>query len=193
MDKLTSKVNKHETDVIELQEGQKDNLKKLDDLTARVDIDNETLVDNTERLDKLDRDDKLMELRATETEAQVTDLVSNNIANPRLDKLESEVTMLKDILNKKETAKPHDIPDSAHIKAGNDQIRNPCVSPNVSSGNISSDKTVSSKQDSPEKDIYREARGKIGLYPISIEDIRQFLDGEVDDLDLMKKYQQSAY
>ena len=69
LDKLTSKVNKHETDFIELQEGQKDNLKKLDDLTARVDLDNETLVDNTESLDKLDRDYKLMELRATETEA----------------------------------------------------------------------------------------------------------------------------
>ena len=51
------------------------NLKKLEDLTSKVDLDNETLVDNTERLDKLDRDYKLMELRATETESQVTDLV----------------------------------------------------------------------------------------------------------------------
>ena len=102
LSKINEKVTKNETAIVELQDKQKDNIEKVDDLTARMNVDNEILVDNTESLDKIDKDNKLMELRVTETETQVTELVSGSLTNPRIAKLENEVQMLKDIFDRKE-------------------------------------------------------------------------------------------
>ena len=115
-----------------------------------------------------------MELRVTETETQVTELVSGSLTNPRIAKLENEVQMLKDIFDRKE------IENSQEKETRKDDviIEDPPRKNNVTFRN-----------ETMEKDIFRDARGKIGLYPITIEDIRYFSDGNVDDVDLMTKYQ----
>ena len=102
LSKINEKVTNNKTAIVEVQDKQKDNIEKVADLTARMNVDNEILVDNTERLDKIDKDNKLMELRVTETETQVTELVSGSLTNPRIAKLENEVQMLKDIFDRKE-------------------------------------------------------------------------------------------
>ena len=56
LSKINEKVTKNKTAIVELQDKQKDNIEKVDNLTARMNVDNEILVDNTERLDKIDKD-----------------------------------------------------------------------------------------------------------------------------------------
>ena len=63
LDKMSSRITLNEQSITAIQEGQKDLTEKVDNLTARYDVDSETLVDNTERLDNIDRTNKCFELR----------------------------------------------------------------------------------------------------------------------------------
>ena len=55
LDRMNKKVNDNEADIREIKEDNKKIKDKLTELTARVNVDNESVVDNTERLDKMDR------------------------------------------------------------------------------------------------------------------------------------------
>ena len=53
LDRMNKKVNDNEADIREIKEDNKEIKDKLTELTARVNVDNESVVDNTERFPRL--------------------------------------------------------------------------------------------------------------------------------------------
>ena len=45
------------------------------------------------------------------------------------------------------------------------------------------------KSSSPNQDNFKDARGKVGLFPISIDDIKQHVKDDADDISIMTKYE----
>ena len=101
IEKLNTKVNKAESDIVGIRDDVKVIKDDIIDLTARVDTDNEITVDNTERLDKIDKDNKCFEIRLKEAESLIDKMGKQEVANPRINRLEKEVESLKQSLTKK--------------------------------------------------------------------------------------------
>ena len=167
---INSKVNQNEKDIIEIKDKQNENSEKITNLTAKVDVDNDQLVDNTERLDKIDKDAKCYELRLKEVENTVDKYMNEKV---NIGKIETQIKELKDSMNK-----------SINNKSFVDAVKTP---PSKQAG-PSVSKSVSKSPSSPNKDLFKEARGKVGLYPITIDDIKKFTEEEDDDICLMTKY-----
>ena len=88
-------------------------------------------------------------------------------------KIETQIKELKDSMNK-----------SMNNKSFIDAVKTP---PSKQTG-PSVSKSVSKSPSSPNKDLFKEARGKVGLYPITIDDIKKFTEAEDDNICLMSKY-----
>ena len=181
LDKMSSRITQNEQSITAMQEGQKDLTEKVDNLTARYDVDSETLVDNTERLDNIDRTNKCFELRLKETEKSIDEINSKGGNNPKLDKLGRELSELKNSLSKKSYA------DIVQENSNNKEDQKSPQTPKLNSQKLAERK---SPQSTTGDDIFKEARGKIGLYPIGIEDIKKYGDQDVDDIEIMTKYSQ---
>ena len=158
-----------------VQEKQVENTAKITEIEARVNLDNEQVVDNTERLDKIDRDIKLNDVRIKEVEDHISEISKEKEENNRMLIMEKEIKQIKEQMkNNPSDDKSPKVVKSPIIKSPKKQFDGNRSSPQ---GNNSLD-----------ADKYKEARGKIGLYPISCEDIRVFSDGKTDDVELMTKY-----
>ena len=175
LDRMNKKVNDNEADIREINEDNKEIKDKLTELTARVNVDNESVVDNTERLDKVDRTLKLMELRCKETEGQVTEIMTDSVNSPRLVNLEREITSLKQIISDDKNIGEKEKNEKSMKKYSD-------TTPTKKSINIL-------KSSSPNLDNFKDARGKVGLFPISIDDIKQHVKDDADDISIMTKYE----
>ena len=119
IEKLNTKVNKAESDIVGIRDDVKVIKDDIIDLTARVDTDNEITVDNTERLDKLDKDNKCFEIRLKEAESLIDEMGKQEVANPRINRLEKEVESLKQSLTKKTYADGTNMKENDASKASN--------------------------------------------------------------------------
>ena len=153
--KINNKATNNEISILNVQEEIKTIKENMDNITAKVETDNEQVVDNLERIDNIDKNMKCYELRLKETEKSIDEMNSNEMRNPRLDKVEKELKEIKEKVERKSYAET--LKENVELEMGS-ILKNSVVKiPPKTKTNI--------EKMSPETEIFREARGKIGLYP----------------------------
>ena len=159
IEKLNKKVIENETEISNMKETNKATNKKLDNVIAQSDLDHDQIIDNTERIDKIDSNIKLFEIRLKETENSIDEINKNESNSPKINKLEKDIQELKSNMAKKSYSEATQENDSKQEKQ-----KSP---PTKMNNNFTPPKN--------NEDIFKEARGKVGLYPIGIEQIRKFV------------------
>ena len=179
IEKLNKKVIENETEISNMKETNKATNEKLDNVIAQSDLDHDQIIDNTERIDKVDSNIRLMEIRLKETENSIDEINKNESNNPKLNKLEKDIQELKNNMTKKSYSEATKVNESEQEKTKS------------SPTNTTPTTKVNNNFTPPKKneDIFKEARGKVGLYPIGIEQIREFVKDDSDDVEIMTKFQ----
>ena len=93
--KINNKATNNEISILNVQEEIKTIKENMDNITAKVETDNDQMVDNLERIDNIDKNMKCYELRLKETEKSIDEMNSNEMRNPRLDKVRKNLRNLK--------------------------------------------------------------------------------------------------
>ena len=171
LENFNKRLTQNENKIIEINEEVANVRKDLNNITAVVNIDNESVIDNTERIDRLDSNSKLIDVRMKEAEKLIDEMDSG-----RIEKIEKQLKELKEGIEKRSYVEVTKTP-------------NQNVTANTETLNRQNTEKSPKTSPSPSQDIFKEARGKIGLFPITLEDIKKCTDNDdIDDATLMTNY-----
>ena len=79
LENFNKRLTQNENKIIEINEEVANMRKDLNNITAVVNIDNESVIDNTERIDRLDSNSKLIDVRMKEAEKLIDEMDSGRI------------------------------------------------------------------------------------------------------------------
>ena len=171
-ERLNSKLEKNMTDIRALEHTQSEQESKLENLTTRSEQNTEDVNDIKMRLDKLEKEKSLNDQKFSSIEQVIDDKV-NDKTPPKLKRLIQDVSKMKESINNDNEKR--DDEDNKLRKLSYSQI----ITKQQDQSNIPTQLHV-------QEDKYYDDRGKVGISPITIDDIRQFSqDKEATDEDLV--------